>query len=204
MPARRSPKPTKTGRVKRSEEARRRRRAKERDRQRRGDEECAKLDRQLGDLERWAANVRRDWNVTDTTGLTDGTARPGLCPWGIPEGPPTKIQQSLREVLGKVIDELEDSEAGRFVSRWVKLPREQQAGFEWSVVEKAVEESAERVRPPLLRALSRVLLEGSCEDDSIIDQIDFGVNIGIPGHPISLFERDTFRNYESARELPDE
>ncbi|KAF4757267.1 hypothetical protein FOZ63_018498, partial [Perkinsus olseni] len=104
----------------------------------------------------------------------------------------------------KVIDELEDSEAGRFVSRWVKLPREQQAGFEWSVVEKAVEESAERVRPPLLRALSRVLLEGSCEDDSIIDQIDFGVNIGIPGHPISLFERDTFRNYESARELPDE
>ncbi|KAF4716889.1 hypothetical protein FOZ63_024199, partial [Perkinsus olseni] len=26
----------------------------------------------------------------------------------------------------------------------------------------------------------------------------------IPGHPISLFERDTFRNYESARALPGE
>ncbi|KAF4646782.1 hypothetical protein FOZ61_005141, partial [Perkinsus olseni] len=118
-----------------------------------------------------------------------------------------------------------DSEAGRFVSRWVKLPREQQAGFEWAAVEKAVEKSAERVRsewcsllgcesrvarsgsplrPPLLRALSRVFLEGNCEDDSIIDEIDFGVNIGIPGHPISLFERDTFRNYESARALPGE
>ncbi|KAF4647901.1 hypothetical protein FOL46_003608 [Perkinsus olseni] len=190
MPARSSPKPTKTGRVKRSEEARKRRRAKERDRQRRGNEECAKLDRQLGDLERWAANVRRDWNVTDTTGLTDGTARPGLCPWGIPEGPPTKIQQSLREVLGKVIDELEDSEAGRFVSRWVKLPREQQAGFEWAAVEKAVEKSAERVRsewPPLLRALSRVFLEGNCEDDSIIDEIDFGVNIGLARYPVTRY-----------------
>ncbi|EER06399.1 hypothetical protein Pmar_PMAR006193 [Perkinsus marinus ATCC 50983] len=147
MPARpEAAKPMKRRRVKRSQEAKSRRREKQRYQQRRRNDERVKLDAQLRKLERWAESTRAVWNLNDTIGLTDGTARPGLCPWGIPEGPPTELQCDLREALGRTIDEIEVSEAGRFVARWIQLPREQQGGFDWSAVEKEVEVAAEKLR----------------------------------------------------------
>ncbi|EER01204.1 hypothetical protein Pmar_PMAR010447 [Perkinsus marinus ATCC 50983] len=83
-------------------------------------------------------------------------------------------------------------------------------------VDGRVARSGSSLRPLLLSKLAAVFNPNFPEDWQIIEDVDRGMNIGVrepiemagcwppykakdvPGHPITLFEKDSFRNYKSA------
>ncbi|KAF4703566.1 hypothetical protein FOZ62_023334 [Perkinsus olseni] len=205
---------------KRTAEAAVRRNSEKRARQRDSWREAEEVRSCLSSLETKAQDLRREWERSQVEGLTDGTAGPGFCPWSIQYGPRTRVQSALIDVLEDKIEDFAETNSGKFVRRWSVLPRGEQGGFDWTGVERDVDELADQLRtewcaiikvdgrtarsgsplrPLLLKELALIFNPNFPEDWNVIDQIDQGYKAkDVPGHPVSLLERETFWSYRSA------
>ncbi|KAF4749692.1 hypothetical protein FOZ62_023905 [Perkinsus olseni] len=156
------------------------------------------------------------------------------------------MQAELNNILTEAVDEVRASPAGKFLAGWVKLSREDQANFSdsWTGVEEEIDRVASRMRDrwcqalgcsnrqslsgsplrvPLLKSLLSTWRGGAAEDESILDDVDSGVNIGVrypisrshiwpeysgssisDYYTVSSFEKDAFVNYQSAEENPEQ
>ncbi|KAF4651328.1 hypothetical protein FOL46_000381, partial [Perkinsus olseni] len=197
-------------------------------------------------LENRALEQREDWARAEDSKLTTGLAKPELCAWGVVHGPHSEMQAELNNILTEAVDEVRASPAGKFLAGWVKLSREDQANFSdsWTGVEEEIDRVASRMRDrwcqalgcsnrqslsgsplrvPLLKSLLSTWRGGAAEDESILDDVDSGVNIGVrypisrshiwpeysgssisDYYTVSSFEKDAFVNYVSAEENPEQ
>ncbi|KAF4681489.1 hypothetical protein FOZ60_012055 [Perkinsus olseni] len=156
------------------------------------------------------------------------------------------MQAELNNILTEAVDEVRASPAGKFLAGWVKLSREDQANFSdsWTGVEEEIDRVASRMRDrwcqalgcsnrqslsgsplrvPLLKSLLSTWRGGAAEDESILDDVDSGVNIEVrypisrshiwpeysgssisDYYTVSSFEKDAFVNYQSAEENPEQ
>ncbi|KAF4678688.1 hypothetical protein FOZ60_016253, partial [Perkinsus olseni] len=204
------------------------------------------LRRQLEFLENRALEQRENWARAEDSKLTTGLAKPELCVWGVVHGPHSEMQAELNNILTEAVDEVRASPAGKFLAGWVKLSREDQANFSdsWTGVEEEIDRVASRMRDrwcqalgcsnrqslsgsplrvPLLKSLLSTWRGGAAEDESILDDVDSGVNIEVrypisrshiwpeysgssisDYYTVSSFEKDAFVNYQSAEENPEQ